>query len=132
MFQFVIGLLLSLNFAYANTGTSKVKSAKVKVLGKGETIGTFENFVWGDYPHIHIIANNKSLEFFADCLPCSVFEDHTQELKGKKIKISWQKVSKYVPEAGGDMEMIETKDICSYEPITLTSILKATVKLCKN
>ena len=121
LFYFVV--LLSSLEAFAES--------KETVLSSGQTIGYFSNLTWGDYSHIEILVDNKKISYFCEKGPCSVFEDNLKKLKGEKIKVSWEQVKKYIPEAAMEETITRTTDICSFKPIKFTSVIKQKVNVCK-
>lgn len=103
-----------------------------KIIKTGQTVGSFDSYTWGDYGHIQIKSNGKSVSFFASGGPTSVFEEFSKELKNVQIKVSWETAIVNSPYAGGEIEMTRTTDICSFKPITYQSkIIKEKVSLCK-
>jgi hypothetical protein len=103
-----------------------------KILERGQTVGTFEGFDWGDYAHIKIKKGSKEVDFFAEGGPVSVFEDFQTELKGVKIKVYWERVLTFIPQAEKEIEITRTTDICAITPIHYESkLFKEKVKVCK-
>ena len=112
--------------------TIAVSHPKDKFISSGESIGTFESFSWGHFAYIQIKSKGKELSFRAERGPTSVFEQYQKELKGTEIKIYWEKILTFIPQAGEQVEIIRTKDICSMTPIKYQSKpYKAVVKTCK-
>lgn len=104
---------------------------KEVVLSKGSTSGLFETFIWGDYPYLEIREKEKKVVFFADEGSWSVLEENSEKLKGIEINVSWIKVKKNIPEAGGEVELTKTKYLCSYKKIDLVSLRQEVLPLCK-
>lgn len=123
--------LILFGFLLVSPSTWAKENAE-KIISRGESSGTFESFTWGDYAHVKIMENGKKLSFFAEKGAWSVFEDHAAKLKGTPIKISWEKVRKFIPEAGGEEEITRTTDVCSFKKIDLVStIRKEKIKVCE-
>lgn len=112
--------------------TASFSSKKELIQAEGEVVGEFNDYTWGDYPHIHIIVNMKKKSYFCEYGPCWVFEDHEESLKGVKIKISWEKVKRVIPQDNMNVSTIfRTKNICSFSKISFKSrVGEEEIKVC--
>ena len=77
--------------------------------GKQVLRGTFVETQEGDYVHLVIKdqAGNVRSFFIAPDMPASVWEPFaTREHQGKAVEVTWERVRRFIPEAGGE-ETIE-------------------------
>jgi len=87
------------------------KKATAKIISEGETIGFFSEIYWGDYAHFCIkdIQGKEDSFFISDALNTDSFInkfEKDKKSKGIKVKVIWHKVEIYIPEAGGNQEII--------------------------
>lgn len=75
--------------------------------------GKFVELQMGDYAHVEILDGaGKSHNFWLGNDPSLMkVVEHPDWYQGKKVKVTWQKVSRNIPEAGGNMEIEEVSKI---------------------
>lgn len=100
---FILGALLS--FASGEAGGKN----KPKVIdGKKVTYGQFLGVEQGDYMHLQIRDDRGQTKSFwcldEACRPVESIEDQ-KKLVGKKVRIHWRKVKKFLEPAGEDVEL---------------------------
>lgn len=82
-----------------------------KVVAKGEARGVFQEISWGDYPHF-VMTDKKGNEIDFFCTDaCGPFMDAPKKFEGKKVRVRWQEIEKYIPEAGGVLPIREAVTI---------------------
>lgn len=81
-------------------------STKDKVLFQSSFPGTIVGVESADYVHLLVKDSAGKTRFFfigsADGLLKQIVDD-PGAFKGRKVKVTWQKVTTHIPEAGGDM-----------------------------
>lgn len=86
----------------------------IKVISKGSTIGFFQGVVWGDYCHFEIKDQQGEVQsyFLSDPINIDIekYENDPSYL-GKKMKVRWQEIERYIPEGGGNYIITEMTDI---------------------
>lgn len=71
------------------------------------TLGTFKEISWGDYPHF-VMTDKKGNEISFFCTDaCGPFMDAPKKFEGKKVRVRWREIEKYIPEAGGVLPIRE-------------------------
>lgn len=75
--------------------------------------GKFVELQMGDYAHVEILDGaGKSHNFWLGNDPSlAKIVEHPDWYQGKKVKVTWQKVNRNIPEAGGSMEIEEVSKI---------------------
>lgn len=91
------------------------EQAIAKVISEGETIGYFVAVSYGDYEHFEIkdIDGKEDSFFISESVDDNLltkFKDN-KTYAGKKIKVIWNTVDIYMPEAGGNMEITVMMDL---------------------
>lgn len=82
-------------------------SGSAKVIAKGEARGVFKEISWGDYPHF-VMTDKKGKEINFFCTDaCGPFMDTPKKFAGKKVRVRWQEIERYIPEAGGVLPIRE-------------------------
>lgn len=71
--------------------------------------GKFVDLQMGDYAHVEILdAAGESRNFWLGSDPSlNKVVEHPEWYRGKKVKVTWHKVTRNIPEAGGNMEIEE-------------------------
>lgn len=100
-----------------------VSEAKDKILSRGENTGTFLRIQKGDYIHLEIqTSKNKRISFWCgkDCDDYYIgsseaFEKKWKSREGKRLRVKWQEVEKFVAEAGEKVRLKETIKIEMFE-----------------
>jgi len=99
----------------------------IKVLSQGETVGFFEKIDRGDYAYFVIKDLNGKLQSFRVYrnfnrnIKIEAYEtdpnikieayETNPSYKGKKLKVKWQEIEAYIPEAGSTYKMTELLDL---------------------
>lgn len=102
-------VLYLIKYFYENE--KEPKKAIAKIISEGETIGLFSEISWGDYAYFCIKdIQGKVVSFFiSDALNTDSFINKFEKDKkssGIKVKVIWHKVDIYIPEAGGNQEIV--------------------------
>lgn len=70
--------------------------------------GVFLGVVWGDYAHWTMRATDGTkLSFFIHGSAGESTLEAPEKFVGKKCRVKWRRVTRFIPEAGGDMELDE-------------------------
>jgi hypothetical protein len=101
------------NNAPVSQPVAEPQPAEEPAAGGNVVKGTFTSLEMGDYLHFNMKSDaGEELSFFVMDLSAdqiAPFEEGGME--GKKVEVTWQKVMRNIPEAGGDMEIEEVTNI---------------------
>lgn len=82
--------------------------------GDEQTIrGTFQSLDMGDYMHFNMLDEaGEELSFFVMEVPADEIAPFEQGgMEGKSVEVKWRKVTRDIPEAGGEMEIEELTSV---------------------
>lgn len=75
--------------------------------------GTFAGIDQGDYVHLNVKNEKGELQSFwlTQDKSFTPFVENPKKFQGKKVEVTWHKVTRDIPEAGGKMEIEEATSI---------------------